>query len=115
MRVYFDDHPKHPQKDVDAVYEAYDYMEKFLSKQPYLAGDHMTIADLCCVCTVTCGTVFVPISAERYPKLSDWIKRMSALPYYEETNGKSNAEYHEFVKGILMTKTGSMHITIVSE
>lgn len=115
MRVYFDEHPKQPQKDIDAVYEAYDYIEKFLSKQLYLAGDHLTIADLCCICTITCGTIYVPISEERYPKITDWIKRMSALPYYEDTNGKDNAEYHEFIKGILMAKNGNTNIEIVSE
>uniref|UniRef100_T1GBZ8 Uncharacterized protein n=1 Tax=Megaselia scalaris TaxID=36166 RepID=T1GBZ8_MEGSC len=71
MRVYMEDHPKFPQADIDAVYEAYGYMEKFLSKTPYLAGDHLTIADLCCVCTITSGGLFAPISEERFPKLSD--------------------------------------------
>lgn len=112
MRVYFDEHPKFPQKDIDAVNEAYDYLEKFLSKQSYLAGDQLTIADLCCVCTISCGSALVPFSEERYPKIVNWIKRLSALPYYEETNGKGSAEYHEFIKGILMEKNGNTIIEV---
>ncbi|KAL5291887.1 GstE2.2 family protein [Megaselia abdita] len=112
LRVYLEDHPKFPQKDIDAVYESYDYVEKFLSKEKYLAGDHLTIADLCCVCTITSGALFAPISEERYPKISDWIKRLSALPYYEETNGKDNAEYLEFLKMILTQKNGNANIEV---
>lgn len=112
MRVYTEDHPKFPQKEIDAIYQGYDYVEKFLSKQPYLAGDHLTIADLCCVCTITSGGLFAPISEERYPKLSDWIKRLSELPYYEETNAKDNTEYLEFLKGILLEKNGNTNVEV---
>lgn len=85
-------------------------MESFLTDKPYLAGDNLTIADLCCVCTITSVSLFAPITEERYPKLSDWVKRLSALPYYEETNGKDNAIYHDFLNGIIKQKTGSTDI-----
>lgn len=87
-------------------------MEKFLAKQPYLAGEHLTIADLCCICTITSVSLFVPISEVRYPKLSDWVRRLSALPYYEETNGKDNVIYHDFLRGILMQKNGNTKIQV---
>ncbi|KAL5291866.1 GstE2.2 family protein [Megaselia abdita] len=111
-KVYFDDHPKFPQAEIDALYEAYDYMEEFLSKQKYLAGDHLTIADLCCVCTITSGLLYAQISEERYPKISDWIKRLSTLPYYEETNQKGNDEYLELLKTVLTQKNGNTNIEV---
>lgn len=97
---------------MDAVYESYDFLEKFLSKEAYLAGDHLTIADLCIICTVSAARLVAPISEERYPKISDWIKRISALPYYEETNGKGSDEYIEFLKRILMKKNGNINIEV---
>lgn len=110
MRVYMEDHPKFPKEDIDAMCEAYGYLEKFLSKTPYLAGEHLTIADLCCVCTVTSGSVYVPINEDNYPKVYDWIQRISKLPYYETTNGKDNGEYLEFLKGFLKAKNGTIAI-----
>lgn len=112
MRVYTEDHPRFPQADIDALYESYDYVEKFLSKQSFLAGDQLTIADLCCICTITSGALFASICEDRYPKLSDWIKKLSALPYYEETNAKDNVEYLEFLKGILCEKNGNANIEV---
>lgn len=112
MRVYTEEHPKFPKSEIDAVYQGYDYVEKFLSKHSYLAGDHLTIADLCCVCTITSGGLFAPITEERYPKISDWIRRLKALPYYEETNGKDNVEYLNFLKGFLVEKNGSSDIEV---
>lgn len=112
MRIYTEDHPKFPQKEIDALYQGYDYVETFLSNQPYLAGDTLTIADLCCVCTITSGALFAPISKDRYPNLSDWIARLSAVTYYEETNGIDNAEYLELLKGILSKKNGNTNLEI---
>ncbi|KAL5284497.1 GstE2.2 family protein [Megaselia abdita] len=112
IRIYMDDHPKFPQKDINALYESYDYLEKFLSKQKYLAGDYLTIADLCCISSITPAVLFANISEERYPKISDWMQRMSTLPYYEETIGKDNAEYLELLKGILTQKNGSSNIEV---
>lgn len=112
MRLYVEDRPKVPQKDINALIEAYGYMEKFLSKQPYLAGEHLTIADLCCICTLTCGGFFAPVSEDDFPNLTEWIKKMEALPYYQETNGKPNADYFQFLEGILLQKNRTTDIEV---
>lgn len=72
---------------LSAINEAYSHMNNFLENQAYIAGENLTIADFCCVSTVSTATVIIPISNERFPNLSKWYQRCKSLPYYEEANG----------------------------
>lgn len=58
-----------------------------MQNSKYLAGDELTVADLCAIATISSIDEIVTIDAEKYPKFTQWIKRMSQLPYYEEKNG----------------------------
>lgn len=69
-----------------SVQEAFEFVEKFLQKTPYVAGDELTIADFSFVTSITSWTVFEPIDPKKYPKISAWLKKMEALPYYNATN-----------------------------
>lgn len=73
---------------LSAINEAYTFMNTFLEASQYIAGDELTIADFCCVATVSTATIIIPISAERYPHLSRWYHLCKSLPYYDEANGK---------------------------
>lgn len=42
----------------------------------------MTIADFSIVATVSSIDIIVPIDAKKYPKITAWLKKMQALPYY---------------------------------
>jgi glutathione S-transferase len=42
-----------PDEKRQQVIQAYDILEKFLEGSDYVAGDHYTIADFCCVSTVS--------------------------------------------------------------
>lgn len=77
-----------PQAVIDSFYEAYDILEKFLKDGPYLVGDSLTIADLCTIPTVTSIVYHAPIDPNKYPKITEWIARVSELPYYEELSGQ---------------------------
>lgn len=46
----------------------------------------MTIADFCCVATVSTATIITPISATKNPRLFQWYNQMKTLSYYKETN-----------------------------
>lgn len=72
---------------ISAITEAYKLLDKFLQGRTYLTGDNLTVADLCCVATVSTATVITPISTEKYPNLSTWYRHCKNLPYYEEANG----------------------------
>ncbi|XP_056649156.1 glutathione S-transferase 1-like isoform X4 [Diorhabda sublineata] len=71
------------------VIEGYNFLETILETSEYAAGDKMTIADFSLVATVTSANVLVPIAANRYPKISEWITKMEQLPYYKEANAKT--------------------------
>nr|UUV68079.1 glutathione S-transferase [Dendroctonus rhizophagus] len=72
---------------ISAITESYMLLDGFLENKNFLTGDSLTIADLCCVATVSTATVITPISTEKYPNLSHWYRTCKNLDYYEETNG----------------------------
>lgn len=80
--------PEIPQKKLDALSEGYAFIDKFLAKDPYLSGASLTVADLCCIATISSSQTVLPVDPEKYPNLTAWIKRMESLPFYEEVNGQ---------------------------
>ncbi|XP_068892682.1 glutathione S-transferase 1-like isoform X2 [Tenebrio molitor] len=74
-------------KNISAITESYKFLDTFLQSKNYLAGPSLTVADLCCVATVSTATIITPISTEKYPNLSTWYRTCKNLPFYEETNG----------------------------
>ncbi|XP_037948097.1 glutathione S-transferase 1 [Teleopsis dalmanni] len=78
--------------------KAYDGLEKCLANSPYLCGEHLTIADLCCVASVSTAMIFAAIDAEKFPKLSAWVERMATLPYYQKNNQDGADILGKFVK-----------------
>lgn len=59
-------------------------MEAFLANGKYVCGDTITIADYCCIATISSVDKVAPIDATKYPKLLAWMKLMEALPIYQE-------------------------------
>ncbi|KAJ8924576.1 hypothetical protein NQ315_000725 [Exocentrus adspersus] len=66
-----------------AVDEAYGFINTFLKKSKYIAGDDLSIADLSIINTITNASAFVPLDEEAYPQIKAWRDRLKALPYYE--------------------------------
>lgn len=88
-----------PQRGIDEIYTAYDFMEAFLKDDPFFVGQHITIADYCLVANFSTTQTAAPLDAVRHPKLAAWFGRMTALPFYEEVNGKRNELFRQFVLG----------------
>nr|XP_036226002.1 glutathione S-transferase 1 isoform X1 [Bactrocera oleae] len=82
---------------------AYDGLEKCLTNAPYLCGEHLTIADLCAVASVSSAVLFAPIDEEKFPQLAAWLKRMSLLPYYKKSNQEGADLLGSFVKEQMVT------------
>ncbi|KAL3285290.1 hypothetical protein HHI36_019400 [Cryptolaemus montrouzieri] len=72
---------------ISAITEAYKLVDAFLEDKTYIVGDSLTIADFCCVTTISTATIIIPISTEKYPNLSTWYRNFKNLEYYEKTNG----------------------------
>ncbi|XP_067630374.1 glutathione S-transferase E14 [Eurosta solidaginis] len=75
------DLPLHERK----LLEAYTMLESYLRRHKYMACDHMTIADISIVTTLSTVNLMFPIAAgatDKWPLLNDWFVRMKALPMY---------------------------------
>ncbi|KAI5636533.1 glutathione S-transferase 1-like isoform X1 [Phthorimaea operculella] len=66
-------------------YAMLDYLNNILTKNKWLAGDKMTLSDICCVATVSSVSIMHPL-LERHIKIKEWIKKMQQLSYYRINN-----------------------------
>ncbi|XP_077286502.1 glutathione S-transferase 1-like [Arctopsyche grandis] len=88
------------QTSIDELEEALGFLEKFLDGDHWIAGDMLTIADLCCVATVTSINEILPVNSERYPNVHEWMENCKKLPYYEE-NAKGVKMFGELIRGMI--------------
>lgn len=65
---------------------AYELVEKFLSTTPWMAGDQITLADICCVSTLSTMNEVQPIDVKKYPQLGAWLDRCSQQEFYIKEN-----------------------------
>ncbi|KAJ6642013.1 Glutathione S-transferase 1, isoform C [Pseudolycoriella hygida] len=63
-------------------------VEAFLENCQYVCGNDITLADFCFISTLSSVDRIIGIDAEKYPKTTDWMRRMSQLPDYENLNGE---------------------------
>ncbi|XP_050557506.1 uncharacterized protein LOC118261723 [Spodoptera frugiperda] len=72
------------QELIDDVTEAYGFIETFLSSTKYIAGDHITIADIAILAVMTSITQIVKLDAQKFPKTSAWLENLKKQPYYKK-------------------------------
>ncbi|XP_014102297.2 glutathione S-transferase 1 isoform X2 [Bactrocera oleae] len=83
------------------IQKTYEIMEEMLKDHPYVCGEDLTIADLCCVATITSVDEVAPIDEFKFPKLLAWLKRLSELPNYQKINQDGADELKKIFKEIL--------------
>lgn len=67
------------------IEQALEFLEIFLSQSEYVAGKHLTVADILCVPTVSSIFAVLEVDASKFPKVGDWVKRLSKeLPSFDE-------------------------------
>lgn len=88
---------EYPSEAIDEIHSAYNFMEIFLRTDPFLIGNRMTVADLCCVATISTMDIPAPINRATHPKLFEWFQRMCELSFYEEVNGRHVQAFREFI------------------
>lgn len=71
-----------PAWKIEYMQKCWDLMEAFLANGKYVCGDTITIADYCCIASISSVDKVAPIDAKKYPKLLAWIKLMEAQPNY---------------------------------
>ncbi|KAM3962900.1 glutathione S-transferase epsilon 3 [Aphomia sociella] len=79
------------QRLYDDVEEAYGFLEEFLSRTKFLAADHMTIADVAAIASVTSLMVIHPHDGKKYPKTVAWVREMEKQPFCKKYNAPGTA------------------------
>ncbi|KAI2607894.1 glutathione S-transferase [Hypoxylon sp. NC1633] len=72
--------------------EIFNFIDKRLSKVPFLAGDQFTAADImnfCCLTTMRC---YMPIDLSPYPNILAYLKRIAARDGYRRAMRKGDAD-----------------------
>ncbi|KAH8377004.1 hypothetical protein KR093_002674, partial [Drosophila rubida] len=80
------------------LHTALQLTEDLLADNHYIAGDSLSIADLCCAATVSSLPAVLDIDPVKYPKVTAWLKRLNNLPYFEEANNVGAAKYNTFLR-----------------
>lgn len=90
-----------PEKE-KKVKEALQLLDDALGNQGYVAGDHLTLADLSILASLSFAEVF-DYSIDDYKNVTQWKERLKKeLPYYDEVNKEPVENFRTFVKA----KTG---------
>lgn len=76
-------------------------LETLLEKSTYVSGEHLSIADFSITATITSANALVPIASNRFPKITEYITRMQALPYYQEANQAGLDKFTSMVRSKL--------------
>ncbi|XP_055837787.1 glutathione S-transferase 1-like [Episyrphus balteatus] len=85
------------QDTIEYIQKSYDGLENYLTGNLYVCGKNLTIADLCCIASISTANDLAPIDKKTFPNLSAWIDRMSALRYYEKCNGEFAKQLKAFI------------------
>ncbi|KAJ8717509.1 hypothetical protein PYW08_005908 [Mythimna loreyi] len=88
-----------PQQ-VEDVNAAYDVLDKYLQKTKFVAGDHLTVADVSCVASISSLAAIVPVD-DKYEKLKAWFSSLQEQEWYQKGNLTGLALFEGFVKSKL--------------
>ncbi|KAJ6635887.1 Glutathione S-transferase 1 [Pseudolycoriella hygida] len=89
--IFFYGENEIPKWKIEYMQKCWDLMEAFLANGQYVCGDTITIADYCCIATISSVDKVAPIDVAKYPKLLAWIELMQALPVYQVNVEGANA------------------------
>ncbi|XP_049765496.1 glutathione S-transferase 1-like [Schistocerca cancellata] len=85
----------------DALYEALDFLEKFLERTGWVAGDHATIADIACAVTAS-SIEAIGADLSGFPKTRDWLGRCrKSIRGFREADDEGARFLGETIRGRL--------------
>ncbi|KAJ9575416.1 hypothetical protein L9F63_025634 [Diploptera punctata] len=97
--IYFAKAPADPEK-MKKIEESYQFLDKFLEGQEFVAGNSLTIADLAIVSSVSTAEI-VGFDITRYPNVTKWFEKMKkVVPGYDEINHKGCLEFKKMCDGL---------------
>jgi len=95
--VIFQEQKQPAEAKIKKFDEVLGYLETYLSKSTFVAGDNFTIADFTLLATLTTAEI-TGHSLANYPKITKYVgKCKTVVKDYEETNGKGAVDFGNFV------------------
>jgi len=86
------------ERKANALKQSLDYIDMFLDKDRYTAGENLTIADFSILASVT-QLEGMDYKITSYTNLSKWVERLkSELPYYESCNSAGIEMFRAWAK-----------------
>ncbi|KAJ8717506.1 hypothetical protein PYW08_005905 [Mythimna loreyi] len=85
---------------IENLNDAYGILEKYLQKTKFVAGNHMTIADVSLVAGISSINVLVPVDA-KYTRVHAWWNSLKEEDWYKKANLPGLAQYEELMKSKL--------------
>lgn len=82
------------------IIECYEVLEKYLSKQQFLAADYITLADISCVTTLSSLHCIVPVGIH-FKKLHNWWARLKQEKWYQMYNEPGLLMFKGFINNFL--------------
>lgn len=95
------------QKQIDAIEEVYQITESYLNKSQYIALDHFTVADICTGATITSLNVVVPIDAQKFPRLIQWVGALYIENCFQEVNAPGLEQFNILLNALLERNNSS--------
>ncbi|GBP83026.1 Glutathione S-transferase 1 [Eumeta japonica] len=88
------------------IEDAYGMLEGYLQKSPYVAGNHLTLADICVGATATSLHELIPVDADRFPNTAAWLNRISTEECFVKQNAPGCAALATIIKTNWKKKKG---------
>jgi glutathione S-transferase len=86
--------------DKESLGQVYSFLEAFLEGKQYMTGDSVTLADYSLFPTITSWNVVFAVDAQKYPRLTKWLKTIESRPE-AEVNKKGQAIFETMIKSKL--------------
>lgn len=107
--IFFMDENIIPQWKVEYIQECWNLMEVFLANGNYVCGNEITIADYCCIATISSIDKIAVVDPEKFPNLFAWIKRMEAIPFYGSENAKGAVAFQKSLLSTVAKRRTTLH------
>ncbi|XP_077286500.1 glutathione S-transferase 1-like isoform X2 [Arctopsyche grandis] len=88
--------------------ESLKFLDVFCGESKWLAGDQVTLADLCCIATYSTSELLVINQKGMFPNVENWAARCKALPTYQAANVPGLQK----LKEVILTHGNLDHIDI---
>ncbi|CAB3238660.1 unnamed protein product, partial [Arctia plantaginis] len=98
--VFFWGEKKIKEESLKKIQSGYEFTDKLLTSN-WIAGDVVTLADICCITSISCMNEILPIDQNKYVNLWAWFQRCSKLPLCKTVNEPGLQDFRELLKSKL--------------